>query len=171
MKSLKDVKTAMTVDSNGAVTIDGQTYYFSTALIGRAIIEGLYRQLSQETAGCDSEAKREEIITRWTKGYFTPRDEKDATKVVETKTSGAKFTPDPKELLAAAIKLAGKGDKEKLQKMPVESVGKALGIALEKIPNHPLVIAYGEMKTAWEAEQAAKQAQINAEVSALLGLE
>ena len=171
MKTLKDVKNTMTANGSADVTINGQIYYFSAALIGRAIVEGLYRQLSQETAGCDSEEKRAEILARWSRGYFTPKDEKDATKVVETKSAGAKFTPDPKELLVAAIKIANKSDKEKLQKMPVESVGKALGIALEKIPNHPLVIAYGEMKTAWEAEQAAKQAAIDAEVSALLGLE
>ena len=171
MKTLKDVKNTMTANGSADVTINGQTYYFSAALIGRAIIEGLYRQLSQETAGCDSEEKRAEILARWTKGYFTPRDEKDATKVVETKTGGAKFTPDPKELLAQAIKIAGKGDKEKLQKMDVSNVGKALAIALEKIPNHPLVVAYNEAKAAWETEQSARQAQIDAEVAALLGLE
>ena len=171
MKTLKEIKNAMVANGSADVSIDGKTFYFSSALIGRAIVEGLYRQLSQETAGCDSEEKRAEILARWTKGYFTPRDEKDATKVVETKTGAVKFTPDPKELLAQAIKLAGKGDKEKLQKMPVESVGKALAIALEKIPNHPLVVAYGDMKMAWEAEQSERQAAIDAEVAALLGLE
>ena len=171
MKTLKEIKNAMVANGSADVSIDGKTFYFSSALIGRAIVEGLYRQLSQETAGCDSEAKRAEIIARWEKGYFTPRDEKDATKVIEPKTGGAKFTPDPKELLAQAIKIAGKGDKEKLQKMDVSNVGKALAIALEKIPNHPLVVAYNEMKTAWEAEQSARQAAIDAEVSALLGLE
>ena len=171
MKTLKDVKNAMTANGSADVTINGQVYYFSSALIGRAIVEGLYRQLSQETAGNDSEEKRAEILARWTKGYFTPRDEKDATKVVESKSAGAKFQPDPKDLLSAAIKIAGKGDKEKLQKMPVESVGKALAIALEKIPGHPLVVAYAAMKADWESAQAERQAAIDAEVAALLGLD
>ena len=170
MKTLKEIKNTMTA-ANGVITIDGETFHFSENLLNRAIIEGLYRQLSQETAGNDSGAKREEILARWGRGYFTPKDEKDATKVVETKAGAAKFQPDPKELLSAAIKIANKSDKEKLQKMDVSNVGKALAIALEKIPGHPLVVAYAAMKADWESAQAERQAQIDAEVAELLGLE
>ncbi|MDP2059620.1 MAG: hypothetical protein Q8J97_07765 [Flavobacteriaceae bacterium] len=169
MKTLKDIKKSMVVsDDFRTVAVDGKEIYLQQGLLKNAIIEGLYRQLSQETAGTDSLEKRVEIFSRWNEGYLKESDRPKAATTTATKK--ATFAPEPQLLKARALKLATKKEKETLQNIELEKLGVVLGVVLEKMPQHPLAKAYNELKTEHEESIAAKEKAAQNEILALLGL-
>jgi hypothetical protein len=96
MKTLKDVRNTMTANiSTLVVTIDGKEIVCKPDFLQAAIVAGLYRQLSMDTAKSDTAEIREEIINRFSRGYLTASDEKKATTLPEVSgtKSGRKSVP------------------------------------------------------------------------------
>lgn len=86
MRTLKEIKNTMSVAASDLV-IDGRTIAMSQKFINDSIIEGVYRQLSMDTAGQDSEKVRNDILSRFERGYLKASDEKKANQVLEVKGS------------------------------------------------------------------------------------
>lgn len=87
---LAKVKAGMTLDHN-ILTIGGQEIELSQKILTRAVVEGIYRQLSAETAKLAEDKKADgavKIIERFIEGYWTESEKKAATKTVIEKTGG-----------------------------------------------------------------------------------
>lgn len=117
--SLADVKAAMTVDKDGGVSIGGKVYEFPKGILARAIVEGLYRQLSAETAKVkdgtpEKETEVQNILKRWESGYFTETDKRRATAPIKTASGSGtgKLTFGRLEILDAIWALVKPDDKK-----------------------------------------------------------
>jgi hypothetical protein len=96
MKTLKDVRNTMAANVETLeISIDGRQIPCKADFLQAAIVAGLYRQLSMDTAKSDTAELREEIINRFSRGYLTASDEKKATTLPEVSgtKSGRKSVP------------------------------------------------------------------------------
>lgn len=119
--SLADVKAAMKVNDAGEVSIGTTLYDFPQAILNRAIVEGLYRQLSAETAKIkdgtpEKEKEVQAILSRWISGYFTETDKRKATAPIKAAsgTTSGKLTFGRSEILGAIRDLIEPDDEKTL---------------------------------------------------------
>lgn len=122
-EDLKKAKSAMKADlENGGLHI-GETFLeLPSKIIHRAIVEGIYRLLSAETAKVPEVEKAStcvDILRRLARGYWSATEEKAATRPIVEKSSGKKAAFGRMEILGALRDLVEPGDKETEKKIAI----------------------------------------------------